>query len=214
MKRAKQYILSINSGSSSIKFALYRVEQPLKRRLYGKVDRIGLSGTNLTFHDPDGKPQANLVLTVPDRKSTANFLIDWLEKQNGFESVLGAGHWVVHGMQHTAPELVTRELLDELHRIRPYDPEHLPREIELIETFRRGHPKLPQVACFDTAFHRAMPRVAKMLPIPRRADLVGSRARHANRGDADRGLWCVHDAARLGMGAIRLGLCAAVVPRE
>ena len=169
MKRAKQYILSINGGSSSIKFALYRVEEPLKRRLYGKIDRIGLSGTNLTFHDPDGKPQANLVLTVADRKSTANFLIDWLEKQIDFESVLAVGHRVVHGMQHTAPELVTRELLDELHRIRPYDPEHLPREIELIETFRRGHPKLPQVACFDTSFHRAMPRVAKMLPIPRRA---------------------------------------------
>ena len=76
-------------------------------------------------------------------------------------------------MQHTAPELVSRELLDELHRIRPYDPEHLPREIELIEAFRQRYPKLPQVACFDTAFHRTMPRVAKMLPIPRRFDAKG-----------------------------------------
>ena len=57
-------------------------------------------------------------------------------------------------MQHTAPELVTQELLEELHRISPYDPDHLPSEIELIETFRQRHPKLPQVACFDTAFHR------------------------------------------------------------
>jgi acetate kinase len=70
-------------------------------------------------------------------------------------------------MQHTAPSLVTQELLDELHRISPYDPDHLPREIELIETFRQHSPKLPQVACFDTAFHRTMPRVAKLLPIPR-----------------------------------------------
>ena len=76
-------------------------------------------------------------------------------------------------MQHTAPELVTQELLDELHRLRPYDPEHLPREIELIEAFRQRHPKLPQVACFDTAFHRTMPRVAKLLPIPRRFDAKG-----------------------------------------
>jgi acetate kinase len=173
MKMAKQYILSINGGSSSIKFALYRVEEPLQRRLYGKVDRIGLGGTNLTFHDPDGKPQASLVLTVADHKSAANFLIDWLEKQIDFESVLAVGHRVVHGMQHTAPELVTRELLDELQRIRPYDPEHLPREIELIETFRQRYPKLPQVACFDTAFHRTMPRVAKLLPIPRRFDAKG-----------------------------------------
>jgi acetate kinase len=76
-------------------------------------------------------------------------------------------------MKHTEPEIVTQDLLDELHRIRPYDPDHLPREIELIETFRQRHPKLPQVACFDTAFHQTMPRVAKMLPIPRRYDAKG-----------------------------------------
>ncbi|MFY9327085.1 MAG: acetate/propionate family kinase [Georgfuchsia sp.] len=173
MKPANSGILTINGGSSSIKFTLYHVEEPLQRRLYGKVDRIGLSGTNLTFHDPDGKPRASLNLAASDLKSAVNFLIDWLEKQDGFESVLAVGHRVVHGMQHTAPELVTRELLDELHRIRPYDPEHLPREIELIEAFRQRYPKLPQVACFDTAFHRAMPRVAKLLPIPRRYNAKG-----------------------------------------
>jgi acetate kinase len=73
-------------------------------------------------------------------------------------------------MKHTEPELVTQQLLDELHRISPNDPAHLPREIELIETFRQRHPKLPQLACFDTAFHHTMPRVAKILPIPRRFD--------------------------------------------
>ena len=214
MKTDLPCILTINGGSSSIKFALYLVEQPLKRRLYGKVDRIGLSGTNLTFHDTDGKPQAALSIAASDHKSAANSLIDWLEKQNGFETVLAVGHRVVHGMQHTAPERVTRELLDELHRIRPYDPEHLPREIELIEAFRQRYPKLPQVACFDTAFHRTMPRVAKLLPIPPRADFVGGRARHASRGDADRGLWGIHDTTRLGLGDARVGLCAGVVPRE
>jgi acetate kinase len=76
-------------------------------------------------------------------------------------------------MKHIQPEIVTQDLLDELHRIRPYDPDHLPREIELIEAFRRRHPKLPQVACFDTAFHCTMPRVAKLLPIPRRFDAKG-----------------------------------------
>jgi acetate kinase len=173
MKRAHPCILTINGGSSSIKFALYQVEEPLKRTLYGKVDRIGLGGTNLTYHDPDGKPQASLSLTVTDHKSAVNFLIDWLEKQDGFSSVGAIGHRVVHGMKHTAPELVTQELLDELQRIRPYDPEHLPREIELIEAFRKRYPKLRQVACFDTAFHRTMPRVAKLLPIPRRFDAKG-----------------------------------------
>ena len=76
-------------------------------------------------------------------------------------------------MKHTAPELVTQELLEELRRISPNDPDHLPREIELIETFHQRHPQLPQVACFDTAFHQTMPRVAKLLPIPRRFDAKG-----------------------------------------
>jgi len=80
---------------------------------------------------------------------------------------------VVHGMKHTEPEIVTKKLLVELRRISPNDPDHLPREIELIETFRHRHPKLPQVACFDTAFHEPMPRVAKLLPIPRRFDAKG-----------------------------------------
>ncbi len=76
-------------------------------------------------------------------------------------------------MKHTEPEMVTKKLLNELRRISPNDPDHLPREIELIEALRQRHPKLPQVACFDTAFHQTMPRVAKLLPIPRRFDAKG-----------------------------------------
>ncbi len=173
MTTVQTTVLTINGGSSSIKFVLYQTGEPLERRLYGKVDRIGLSGTNLTFHDGTGKPQKSHNLVASDHKSAAKFLIDWLEEQNGFASVRAVGHRVVHGMKHTEPELVTQELLDELHRLRPYDPDHLPREIELIEAFRQRHPQLPQVACFDTAFHRAMPRVARLLPIPRRFDAKG-----------------------------------------
>jgi len=80
---------------------------------------------------------------------------------------------VVHGMQHSSPERVTPDLLTELKRITPYDPEHLPREVESMEIVGRLHPELPQVACFDTAFHRTMPRVATMLPIPRRYEAQG-----------------------------------------
>jgi len=173
MKPNNSHILVINGGSSSIKFALYHVEKALKRGLSGKVDRIGLSGTNLTFHEVDGQPPAGLKLDAADHKSAVNFLIDWLEARTDFASVKAVGHRVVHGMKHTEPEIVTQDLLDELHRIRPYDPDHLPREIELIEAFRQRHPKLPQLACFDTAFHRTMPRVAKLLPLPRRFDAKG-----------------------------------------
>jgi len=173
MEPAASHILTINGGSSSIKFALYAAVDPLKRGIYGTVDRIGLDGTNLTFHDREDKPQPGRPLTAGDHRSAANLLIDWLEWQNDFKSVRAVGHRVVHGMKHTEPELVTSELLAELHRISPYDPDHLPREIELIEAFRLRHPQLPQVACFDTAFHQTMPRVAKLLPLPRRFDAKG-----------------------------------------
>ena len=173
MKSDKPYILTINGGSSSIRFALYRVEEPLKKALSGKIDRIGLDGTNLTFHDAAKDKRGNLKLSASDHKSAATFLIDWLEKLDCFPSVRAVGHRVVHGMHHTEPELVSQQLLDELNRISPFDPDHLPSEIELIETFRQRHPKLPQVACFDTAFHQTMPRVAKLLPIPRRFEAKG-----------------------------------------
>jgi acetate kinase len=173
MKPTNQCILTINGGSSSIKFALYEVGEPLRRELHGTLDRIGLSGTKLTFTDPATNRQDSLGLDASDHKSGAAFLMDWLEEQHGFESVRAVGHRVVHGMQHSEPEPVTQDLLDELHRVSPYDPDHLPSEIKLIETFRQRHPKLLQVACFDTAFHRSMPRIAKLLPIPRQYDAKG-----------------------------------------
>jgi acetate kinase len=195
-------ILTINGGSSSIKFALYEGVKPLKRGLHGTVDRIGLSGTNLTFHDVGGKPPASSKFIVADHKSAANSLMDWLEKQNDFASVKAVGHRVVHGMKHTEPEIVTRKLLDELRRISPNDPDHLPGEIELIEVLRQRHPKLPQVACFDTAFHQTMPRVAKLLPIPRRFDAKGIQ-RYGFHGLSY--AYLMEELARLGDQSAKIG---------
>ena len=162
-------ILTINAGSSSIRFAVYDAGETPRRRHDGKIDRIGLSGTNLIVNDPAGKPQSPpRRLAAANHRTAVDFLLDWLEAQPVFASINAVGHRVVHGMKHSEPEQVTPKLLAELHRITPYAPDHLPREIKLIEAFRQRHPKLPQVACFDTAFHRAMPRVAKLLPVPRR----------------------------------------------
>ena len=174
-RRESYSLLTINGGSSSIRFALFDGGEPLRRLLDGKVDRVGLSGTNLTFKDATGQLQNSRTIDSSDRHSAVGFLLDWLEKQQAFASVKAVGHRVVHGMTHSEPERVTPELLDELHRITPYDPDHLPLEIELIEAFRQRHPGLPQVACFDTAFHRNMPRVASLLPIPRRYEAAGVR---------------------------------------
>ena len=173
IKPNNKSVLAINSGSSSLKFALYRIDGPLERTLYGKVDRIGLKGTSLDFNNLTKKKKGKLRIEISDHKSVTNFLIDWLEKQIDFSLISGVGHRVVFGMNHTDPELITDELLNELHRIIPYDSDHLPAEIELIEIFSQRYPKLKQVACFDTAFHRTMPRVAKLLPIPHRFDKIG-----------------------------------------
>jgi acetate kinase len=168
MKSALPCVLAINGGSSSIRFAVYEAGETPRRRLDGKIDRIGLSGTNLIVNDPVGKPQTPRRLAAADHRAAVGFLLDWLEKQPVFASIKAAGHRVVHGMKHSEPERITPKLLAELHRITPYDPDHLAREIALIEAFVQRHPRLPQVACFDTAFHRTMPRVARLLPIPRR----------------------------------------------
>ncbi len=173
MKESNTNILAINGGSSSIKFALYRTDKLLKNSFNGSVDRIGLPGTNLTFSDSDGKHKNSLILESSDTRSAANFLIDWLEKKIDFSLIKGIGHRVVFGLKHTEPERITHELMDELHRISPYDTDHLPAEIELIEAMRQRYSKIPQIACYDTAFHHTMPRVAKILPIPRRFDAKG-----------------------------------------
>jgi acetate kinase len=171
--RGTPLILTINGGSSSIKFALYQTGELLEKKNYGSVDRIGLPGTNLTFSDSGGKHKDSLILESSDTRSAANFLIDWLEEQVDFSLISGIGHRVVFGLKHTESEPITQELVNELHRISPYDTDHLPAEIELIEAMQQRYPKIPQVACYDTAFHRNMPRVAKLLPIPRRFDAVG-----------------------------------------
>jgi acetate kinase len=168
MKNVRPSILTINGGSSSIRFAIFEVAGTSQPLLRGKLDRIGSNGTVLTINDAAGKPQLLHRIAPSDHRAAAHSLLDWLEAQPVFASVAAVGHRVVHGMQHSEPARVTPELLKELRRIAPYDPEHLAREIGLIEALRDRQPKLPQVACFDTAFHRTMPRVAKLLPIPRR----------------------------------------------
>ncbi len=173
MGQSKRGVLSINGGSSSIRFALYQIGQPMEQILAGKIDRIGLPGTTLTFNDASHGQQVSLEIEIPAHKSAAHFLIEWLEQEMGLAHLSAVGHRVVHGMQHTEPECVSTALLNELRAISAYDPEHLPGEIELIEAFRQRYPQLPQVACFDTAFHRTLPRVARLLPVPRRFDAMG-----------------------------------------
>jgi acetate kinase len=161
-------VLAINGGSSSLRFAVYEAGESPRRLIGGKLDRIGSSGTSFTVDDSAEGPRVVRRLAATGHRGAIAFLLDWLERRALLTSIGAVGHRVVHGMKHAAPERVTRKLLAELHRITPYDPDHLPSEIAIIEALSERYPRLPQVACFDTAFHRAMPAVAKRLPIPRR----------------------------------------------
>ncbi len=160
-------ILTLNGGSSSIRFAVFAAKRPLRRLLQGKLERIGSADASLTIEHPGAAPM-QIQAGLDRQNSPVGYLLDWLESQPVFESIAGVGHRVVHGMQHTESELVTAALLEELKSFIPVDPEHLPREIELIEALRHRVGEMRQVVCFDTAFHRSMPAVATQLPIPRR----------------------------------------------
>ncbi len=164
----EECILTINGGSSSIKFSLYKIEEPLKQLFYGEIENIGTQNAKLNFTNSVNEEKNSISIKSTDHDETANNLIDWLEKQEGFDSIKSIGHRIVHGMKHTEPELITYQLLSELKKISAFDPEHLPEEIKLIEVFSKRYPSLKQVACFDTSFHTSMPTVAKLLSIPRR----------------------------------------------
>jgi len=203
VKEEKQDVLVMNGGSSSIKFAVFRMSDSPQRRLHGKVDRIGLFGTTLTFDDLDRHRQDSRGIGDFDHPSAAKFLIAWLDEQIGLASIAAVGHRVVNGgAHHKEPVRVTPELLDELRRISAFAPEHLPAEIAIIDLLRERVPSLAQVACFDTAFHRDMPRVAKILPIPRHFQAQGVE-RYGFHGLSYSFL--MDELARLGGGALASG---------
>src|ERR1700742_4692325 len=106
-------VMAVNVGSSSIRFALYEVGLPLKLKLNGKLERIGLHGTSLTFKNADKKTQEKQKPSALDRKYAIHFLLSKLEAFPTFSSVKSVGHRIVHGMQHSAPEPVTPKLLSD-----------------------------------------------------------------------------------------------------
>jgi acetate kinase len=142
-------ILVLNSGSSSIKFALYEGVQN------ARVASGAISGVR-EWHDGSA--------------------IDQLLRQLAGHPFAAVGHRIVHGgPNHFEPARIDAGIIDELRRITQFAPEHLPQAIALIEAIAKRFPNVPQVACFDTAFHRDLPTVARTLPLPRRLQALGVR---------------------------------------
>ena len=147
-----------------------------KRILEGGIERIGLPEATLRVKGLNQADNFSRSVTAPDHTVAVGALMDWIEERSGRDALTAVGHRVVHGgPKYSKPQRITTEMVEELRRLSPFDPEHLPEEILLTEAFHRRFPDLPQVACFDTAFHHDLPRVAQLLPIPRRYEAQGVR---------------------------------------
>jgi acetate kinase len=169
-------ILTINGGSSSIKFALFEAGGALRRSLEGAIERIGQSNATLRSKGVNPSDTVSKSVAAPDYTAAANALMDWIDDFAGRDALAAVGHRVVHGGPHySEPQQISAEMIEELRRISPFDPEHLPEEILLMGSLYRRFPNVPQVACFDTEFHHDLPRMARLLPIPRRYEAKGVR---------------------------------------
>jgi acetate kinase len=167
-------VLTVNGGSSSIKFALFEAADSLQRTLEGKIERIGLPEATFVVKGLNKADNFSRQVKAPDHAAAVERLMDWVEKRFQQGELSAVGHRVVHGgPNYSEPQRITKGLIEELHKLELFDPEHLPEEILLTMAFHRRFPDLLQIACFDTAFHHDMPRVARLLPIPRRYDAKG-----------------------------------------
>jgi acetate kinase len=166
-------ILTVNAGSSSIKFALFQGGESPQRLLSGEIERIGLKNSFLRVK---GKEKSEEPFPAGDLQEAGEKLINWLKTRLNQGELAGVGHRIVHGGPcFFKPQRITRKDIEALRCIIPLDPDHLPGELALLTAFVEHFPKVPQIACFDTAFHHDLPRVAQILPIPRSYEPHGVR---------------------------------------
>ncbi len=167
-------ILVLNGGSSSIRFAVLRANDALTPVCSGTLERIGDDDAHLAIDDAP-PAEARQSIHASDHGEAVQALVQWLRQHGEADALAAVGHRVVHGMDHFDPERITPALLADLERIEPVDPDHLPVEIGLVRAAEAALPLVPQFACFDTQFHRHLPRVAALLPIPHRFESQGLR---------------------------------------
>jgi len=150
MKKDNPRILTINGGSSSIKFALFETGESLRRILEGAIERIGLPQASLKVKGLNQTDNFSRLVAARDHTVAVGVLMDWIEEHIGHHALTAVGHRVVHGgPKYYEPQRITAEMVEELRRLTPFDPEHMPEEILLTEAFHRRFPDLPQLACFD-----------------------------------------------------------------
>ncbi|MDY0014370.1 MAG: acetate/propionate family kinase [Rhodocyclaceae bacterium] len=174
-------LLILNAGSSSLKFALFSIEPSLADRpgIQGQVEGIG-TAPRMLARDEEGQAYDEAVAAPPDvdqnahHRAALTHLFDWLGRHNGHLSIVAAGHRVVHGGEYfSAPTQLDAGSLATLDTLIPLAPLHQPHNLRAIRTLAELMPGIPQVACFDTAFHRSQPAVAQAFALPRALSAEG-----------------------------------------
>ena len=163
-------VLVLNAGSSSLKFAMYASAGALAWQAVarGQIEGIGTT-PRMSAKAADGSllPVPGLASSVVDGRAALAFLVEWLNEAFAGARIVGVGHRVVHGgPDHSRPVVVTPAILDELRKLEPLAPLHQPYNLGAIDAVAQRLPGVPQVACFDTSFHRGQPAVAELVPLP------------------------------------------------
>ncbi len=162
------YILALNSGSSSLKFAVYEFDGARERLLLrGEAENIGAPSGHLWLRTADGSSIVDQLRPISDHQTAVQIALDELKKGK-YPSPAAIGHRVVNGGRLSAPQKITPQILTNLRNLVPLAPLHLPAEIKIMEAVASQAPQIPQVACFDTAFHRRLPELAQRFPLPRK----------------------------------------------
>ena len=166
-KKVMRYILSINTGSSSIKFSLYSIGEAENVIFSGSLTRIGSDSGCFFVRDAKGRAVVEESITVSDHESACVHVFSWLLTRSQMPTPDAIGHRMVHGgPEFTVPEIITPVLIESLEQLSPFAPEHLPHALKAVKHVEALLPGVLQVACFDTAFHHTMPSVARLYPLP------------------------------------------------
>jgi acetate kinase len=158
----------MNRGSSTLKSALYEAGNREELLLSITIDESGSSGSHLRIQEPSGAALLNSLVDSKQPNAALEAMFAWLEQHSFLSRIDAAGHRLVHGgSKYSQPQRITPQFLSDAEQLVPLDPDHMPAAIRGIKFIAEKFPDLPQVACFDTAFHRSLPKVARMYALPR-----------------------------------------------
>jgi acetate kinase len=165
----KRRILTMNRGSATLKSALYEAGDHTDLLLSMTIDQAGVSGGRLSIADPRGAILLDSPVDSGNADAAMEVILAWLGEHGFLSQLAAAGHRLVQGgPRYRDPQRITPEFVHEIEQLVPLDPDHMPAAIRGIQFLARKFPQLPQVACFDTAFHSSLPKVARMYALPRR----------------------------------------------